>query len=135
MSLGSIRRRFAELKKVPSQIGNDFAEFINEALQEGHDTGTDPHGEPWAELAPATLAKGRTPPPLDETGALRGSANARPTQGAGVVVEYTDEKAQPTQQGSAYQNRPPRMILPNGRMPDSWRAKLKELTTKAVKRK
>ena len=35
--------------------------------------GCDPFGIAWAPLAPRTLAKGRTPPPLTDTGKMRAS--------------------------------------------------------------
>src|SRR5690606_17437543 len=67
-----LARALRELVRVPSQIAGAVSDAINDRIQAGFDQGTDPYGSPWAELAPYTLAKGRTPPPLTESGGLRG---------------------------------------------------------------
>jgi len=130
VSLRSVRRRFAALKAVPSQIATQFAAYLTADFQTRHDAGLDPFDEPWAELRPFTLAKGRTPPPLDEFGAMRASATATPTQSAGVKLAYDDPKSGWAQDGA--DNRAVRQVLPDT-MPPRWAAELKRIANEKVK--
>jgi hypothetical protein len=72
------------LAEVPSRAAKAASESIATLILDGFDAGTDPYGRPWAPLRPYTLAKGRFPPPLTDSGAMRDSVDVRPTAGAGI---------------------------------------------------
>lgn len=122
------------LVDVPSQIARPLADGIAKFIDSGFSAGTDSYGRPWAPLMPRTLAKGRHPPPLTETHAMRDSAQVRPSQGGGVSVVFTDSKAGLHQHGD-----PPRMVarevLPVNTLPAPWRALWQSLLTEATKRR
>lgn len=122
------------LVDVPSQIARPLADGIAKFIDEGFTAGTDPYGRAWAPLKPRTLAKGRHPPPLTETRALRESAQVKPTQGGGVSLVFTDWKAGLHQEGD-----PPRMaareVVPVNTLPAKWRALWQSLLTEATRRR
>lgn len=115
-----LAKSMRQLKRIPSQIVTAVAPRLNALIQQGFSQGTDPYGIAWAPLKPATLAKGRTPPPLTEFGALRGSAVLTPASGAGLILGTppfygpihmagTDDMAK-------------RRYFPDAGLPSAWRA-------------
>lgn len=91
-------------------------------MQAEFDDGVDPYGDPWEPLADATTDRGRTPPPLTDTGAMRGSLSVRPMRGAGVQITI-DHPAAPHQTGwsGPQGSGPARPILPaRGELPIAW---------------
>lgn len=46
---------------------------LRHAVDSQFTLGTDPYGNAWEPLAPVTIGKGRTPPPLTDTGKMRDS--------------------------------------------------------------
>lgn len=119
--MGKLSENLAKLARVPSQASARVAEGIATLIEHEFDSGTDPYGRKWKPLAPATIAKGRTPPPLTDTGAMRGSVSVRPMPSAGVSLTI-DHPAAPHQTGwSGTQGKgPARPILPGRRMPEQW---------------
>lgn len=130
MNAYGLARVLRQLAALPSQITGDVADALNARIQDGFDGGTDPYGSPWAELAPYTLAKGRTPPPLTESGSLRGGTYAAPMGGAGVALYApgTLPRGAPASvhmTGTAVM--PSRPFLPNNGLPASWRADIQRI--------
>lgn len=120
------------LLSVPAKIAKPIAKDIGKAIERQFDAGTDPYGRPWAPLRPATLAKGRTPPPLTATRAGRDSIQVKPGQGAGVMITVGKSYMGIHQDGA-----PPRLvarkILPEGKLPPSWKLIYQTALSKAVK--
>lgn len=120
--LERMQERLAELAQVPSRCARAVSTRLEELVQEEFDRGADPYEEPWAPLSPVTLARGRTPPPLTDTSAMRASLHVRPLAGAGVGVTI-DHPAGPHQTGwsGPQGSGPARPILPaRGELPDGW---------------
>ncbi len=78
-----------KLAQVPSQVSGPYAARLRTELQRQFDRGTDPYGKAWAPLRPATIAKGRFPPPLTDRGIGRRGVTALPMRGAGVRLQST----------------------------------------------
>jgi phage gpG-like protein len=111
----------SKLVQVPSQIAPAVAKKIKRDLEYRFDAGIDPYGKPWAALRPATLAKGRHPPPLTDTHAGRESVTVVPVKDAGVQISVGVAYMGIHQAGD-----PPRMVarrfLPVSRLPPDWKA-------------
>ena len=107
------------LRDLVPEIALEASIEIFETIDSTFTLGADPYGETWAPLAPATLAKGRTPPPLTDTGAMRESLRVSVTQDA--IVASLESPAGYHQNGTRYM--PARPVLPDyGRgLPDAWR--------------
>lgn len=109
--------------------------------------GTNPYGTKWKALAPKTLEKGRTPPPLTDTGGLRRSIRAEP-RGWTLSIVAADlvaglhqwgwrkrlPKPRPVRRkGQIVATKvfgtygPKRQILPDGRIPNEWRQQIRKL--------
>lgn len=131
--------KFADLKRclraladVPSQAAEAACEEIESIIQRDFDSGLDPYGDPWAELAPATLAKGRHPPPLTDSGDMRGGVEVRPLPGTGISVTIPDPGVH-HQYGTIHM--PQRAIFPNrGTLPDTWQRAIADAVEAAVDR-
>ena len=120
--MGHLADRVADLAEVPSRASAAIAGDLEGLIQDEFDAGTDPYGQPWKALAPATVARGRTAPPLTDTGAMRASAHVRPMRPAGVALSI-DHPAAPHQTGwSGPQGTgPARPILPaRSELPPDW---------------
>lgn len=133
------RKRFADLaaslrtlSSIPATAARGGAERIAAQVQEDFDAGLDPYGNAWEDLAEATLAKGRTPPPLTDTGSMRASVDVSPMQGAGISITI-DDPAVHHQYGTI--NMPARPIFPNqGALPDTWRRAIADAGEEAFER-
>ncbi len=110
---------------MPSQISKDFAKWSTQRLREGYAEGKDPNGNAWAPLRPATLARGRFPPPLTDTGKMRDSTKAVALPGSGVGFEIGPAYAVHHYQGTTIMAA--REQLPHGGLPSKWRAELARL--------
>ena len=122
-----LARALRELSTVPSQISTELAAGFTARMAAGYAAGTDPHGDAWADLKPSTLAKGRTPPPLTDTGAMAAGTLARATGGAGIGLEApppADEHMAGNPDMAA------RAVLPRNGLPASWRGDIKDAVTK-----
>lgn len=131
MNAYGLERAIRRLATVPSRIAGRVAEALTARIQDGFDQGTDPYGAGWADLAPATLAKGRTPPPLDESGALRGATYAAPGAGSGVDLHTGDTlpRGAPVavHMTGLGARMPARPFLPNRGLPATWRADIQAI--------
>lgn len=114
----SATRAFRELASIPSKIARNVADRIAKNIQKRFDLGQDPYGKPWQPLAPATLRKGRHPPPLTDTGRGRASIKVRPTRGAGIGISVGTDYMWRHQKGSP--RLPRRAFLPTNTLPKEW---------------
>lgn len=121
------------LAEVPSRAAADAAVRIGELVQESFGSGTDPYGRAWASLAASTQARGRTPPPLTDTGAMRGSVVVSPLPGAGIAVTLGAAYATFHQTGTRYM--PQRQILPqSGGLAPSWRQAISDAVAANIRK-
>lgn len=74
------------IAKVPSQSSKVVSAAISRRIKADFRKGVDPYGKAWKPLAKSTLAKGRKPPPLTDTGKGKRGITVHPTQGAGIKV-------------------------------------------------
>ena len=132
--MGKLADRLGDLARVPSRVAARASVAVADLIEEEFAAGTDPYGDPWAELADATLEKGRTPPPLTDEGDMRESVVVRPMRGAGIAITV-DHPAAPHQTGwtGPVGDGPARPILPSrGRLPESWRDSIADLARKEI---
>src|SRR5689334_8171255 len=111
-------RAIRELTKVPAQIAPAVAKRIKKDIERYFSAGTDPYGKPWAPLRPATLAKGRRPPPLTDTSKGRKGIKVKPQAGAGLRI--TSDTSYMVYHMRATGNRAARKFLPEGVLPANW---------------
>lgn len=121
-SLESVIGALDGLRDLVPEIALEASIEIFETTDSLFVLGADPYGETWAPLAPATLAKGRTPPPLTDTGAMRESLRVSVTETA--IVASIASPAGYHQDGTRYM--PARPVLPDYArgLPDAWRASI-----------
>lgn len=110
------------LRDLVPQIALEASIEIFETIDSEFTLGSDPYGEAWAPLAPATLAKGRAMPPLTDTGAMRESLRVSVSE-ASIVASLPDPAGY-HQDGTRYM--PARPVLPDYArgLPDAWRASI-----------
>jgi hypothetical protein len=120
--MGQLATNLRRLGQVPSRAAARVSSDIAALIEEEFEQGADPYGRAWAPLAKSTLAKGRTPPPLTDTGAMRSSVDVRPMRGAGLSITI-DHPAAPHQTGwsGSQGSGPARPILPGAAFPARWR--------------
>ena len=153
MGKGSIRGDFPALRDGISRIRRigeagpelwrRIAPTIKSNIAAQFATGVNPYDTPWKPLRPATLAKGRTPPPLTETGALKNSIRVT-AAGYTLSVIAADRVAGLHQNGwrrtrNKYRRgkvvgqttigpgATKRQILPDGRIPNKWRQQIRKM--------
>lgn len=129
------------------ELWQKCAPVIRANIEAQFAAGVNPYDTKWKPLRPATLAKGRTPPPLTETGALRSSIRVT-ANGYTLKVIAADLVAGMHQWGTRRRKKkrsamrrggqivgtrvwttgmPKRQILPDGRIPDSWRRQIRKI--------
>lgn len=121
-ALATFARSLNALSGVPARASRKAAEGIQRLVDHEFDAGSDPYGRPWKGLRPATIAKGRTPPPLTDSGALAGGTEVRAARGAGIQVEVGESYGAFHQTGTRYMAARP--ILPTGPLPKAWQAEI-----------
>ena len=84
--LDRLSRKIADLSQMPSRVSAKAAPEFTTAIQQEFSAGKDPYGAPWASLSAETLRKGRSAPPLTDTGRMRASARAEAAGKAGIAV-------------------------------------------------
>lgn len=122
--LGRLAENLEKLSRVPSRAARKASEGIAEAIEAQFDAGVDPYGKAWAPLKPATLDKGRSPPPLTDSHDMRDSIEVRPARSAGIRITIGSEYAGFHQAGTRFMAQRP--ILPQGPMPKTWTAAIDE---------
>jgi hypothetical protein len=126
-----LAKTYAQLARVPDDVADDVADAWNARLQAGFDGGTDPYGNAWTALRPATLAKGRFPPPLTEGWALRNSAVLRALAGFGLELDPSPFYGVYHMSGTDYMAK--RRYFPDAGLPAVWRQDLQKALSKRVK--
>jgi len=153
MGKSSIRGDFPALRdgiskirrigEVGPELWQRIAPTIKSNIEAQFSAGVNPYDTPWKPLRPATLAKGRTPPPLTDTGALRKSIRVT-AEGYTLRVIAADLVAGLHQNGwtrtrAKYRrgkvvgkttigpNATKRQILPDGRIPNVWRQQIRKM--------
>lgn len=129
--LAGLINGLGKLAGVPSQVAGKVAPKIAGFIKAEFAAGMDPYGRPWKPLKPATLARGRTPPPLDNTGDLKDTVDAKPMQGAGVSVTFGVPYAGFHQHGT--KRMVARPILPANGLPRTWSEAIAQETRTAIK--
>jgi hypothetical protein len=131
--LGRLVETIERMSQVPRRVAVIAAPEITKLLQKQFATGTDPYGRPWRPLKPATLAKGRRPPPLTDSGAMRRGTVARAAPGgrAGIRLLVGKRYGFFHQSGTRYMAA--RRILPQNGLPYAWSRVLAEASKKAFR--
>jgi phage gpG-like protein len=127
-ALATITRALNELASVPSRAAADACDGIEALIQKEFDDGAGPYGDPWKALAKSTVARGRSAPPLTDSGELR-NVTVRPTAGSGISVELGEDYGAFHQVGTG--NMPARPILPTGPLPTEWSEVIDQAATAA----
>jgi hypothetical protein len=129
-SFANLQAMIGKLSRVPSQVARGASDGISAAIQAEFDAGTDPFGDEWAPLEPVTIDKGRFPPPLTDTHAMRDGIEVKPLRGAGISVTIPDPGVH-HQYGTKYMVARP--IFPD-RMPDTWQRAIADSAEEAFTR-
>jgi hypothetical protein len=119
-----------DLVKIPAKASQGFAERIRERLDIQFMNGTDPYGRAWAPLKPATLRKGRRPPPLTDSGHGSRNITALPMKGAGVKLVSKVPYMRLHQEG--YRHTEARPFFPVRVLPKTWAKDLDEEIQKVL---
>lgn len=125
-------RALRDLAKVPSRVSANYAERLRQELDQQFSQGVDAYGRPWAPLKPATLKKGRHPPPLTDTGHMSRNVTVLPMQGAGVRLVSTVDYSVYHQEGTS--NMVARPFFPTNVLPAKWRKILDDELQKELDR-
>lgn len=130
--LGQLARNVERLARIPARVATFAAPEIADEIEAEFATGRDPYGRAWAPLRPSTRARGRRPPPLTNTGAMRAGVDVRPLPGAGIAITFADEiPAVFHQKGTRKMAaRPP---LPSSTFPARWSRALERAADEAFR--
>lgn len=130
-----LAEHMGELTRVPARVAARVAEELQHELRAEFEAGTDPYGDPWAPLAPATEARGRTAPPL-KPGRMLDSLRVAPQAagGVGIAINHPAEIHQtgwsgPRSSGPARPMVPDRDVLP-----EAWREILGAATEDEIRK-
>lgn len=133
--LGALADNLHRLALVPSQASAEASREIAQLIDQQFDAGIDPYGVPWEPLAKSTVARGRTDPPMTDTRRLRDTMRVFPLRGAGIAVTSDAEYLGFHQgEGSPNANVPPRHVLPEGEIPDTWERAIADALDNAFER-
>ena len=132
-ALAAFAEEIGRLGDVIEQTAKAAAPKLAARVAEGFKGGFAPSGTSWAPLSPSTLSRGRSAPPLTDTGALSSTMRSLPgaTQ---IVMSATAPYSSFHQFGT--KNMPARPILPEGdALPQTWRQDLEDACIAALERK
>lgn len=118
-NLDQLAQNIGRLAAVPSRMAPAASREIARLIESEFATGRDPYGRAWAKLKPATLARGRRPPPLTATGKMRGSVQVRPAPGAGIAITFGSATPAIFHQYGT-RKMAARPMLPRGTFPATW---------------
>lgn len=119
------------LLAIPATASREVAAALKNQIDLDTSSGKDCYGKNFAPLKPATVARGRKPPPMVATGASLDATTVKPAAGAGVVVQLGGHYPHHMK---ATANRAARRTLPVGTRPAMWTARIKRAVDSAVKR-
>lgn len=110
--------------KLQDRVGKACAAALELEIERQYRKGVDPYNEAWAELAPATKAKGRTPPPLTATGEMKKNSKVQAIsgfKGLRIKIEKPSKPDVPQFHQSGTENMPERKLVPDGgKLPKTW---------------
>lgn len=130
MPLDGIRSALRELTRVPSRVSREGALAIEKLWRRSYMAGQDPYGNEWAANKPTTIRRKGHDWVMVDTQETLDQTRARALPGAGISLR-TGHKASWHMQATA--DRPARRVLPAFGLPATWRAKLRELTSAAMR--
>lgn len=113
---GQFARALRDLAKVPAAIAAPVAHALTARTRKDFRSGHDAYGRAYAPLAPASLDRGRRPPPLRKYARF---AHVRPLPGSGVAMLNEHPQAGFHQTGTS--RMPKRIVVPDGAVPAEWR--------------
>ena len=132
-------------------IARVAAPSLDALVQQEFDRGTNPYGTAWKPLAASTVARGRSAPPLTDTGAMRGGTTVKPADTSIVMQSpapaflhqygWRLRLAKPKAKRSKGQviammthktGGPARPIFPDGRIPNGWRQLVRKLAREKI---
>lgn len=122
------------LSVVPSQIAAEVAGDLNRRLEAGFAMGVDPYGGLWAKLQPATIDKGRSPPPLTAKGGMRGGTELIPAAGAGLKLKesLSDSPDRFHMGGTKFMAK--RRFFPDAGLPALWRDDIRKVSERTFRK-
>lgn len=134
-AMGRLADRVGDLARVPSRAAARVSAELGMLIEGEFEEGIDPYGRAWEPLAESTLDRGRSAPPLTDTGAMRESVAVRPMRHAGVAITL-DHPAAPHQTGwdGPQGTGPKRAILPDRQMPEAWANVIEDAVTDEFRR-
>lgn len=121
----ALKQLALKVKTWGSRLGDvktPFAAYVKTEMRKSFDAQQTPNGVAWTPYAQSSLDRGRQPPLLVESGALRASLSVEAIPGA-IQLGYTDSKA-------IFHN-PTRPLLPT-EMPPAWADHLRTLVSEAL---
>jgi hypothetical protein len=130
--LKQLENNLRRLAEIPSQAAKQSVEGLRKAIAESYATGKNPNKRPWAPLMPSTVARGRKPPPLTDTGDMRSTTEVKALPGAGVAITFGVPYAVFHHTGT--KNMSARPVAPTGSFPASWNEILRSAVDAAVQR-
>lgn len=119
-NFGEFARAIAALAKVPASVSRSGAVEIQRMMRKDFAAGRDAYGRAYAPLRPASLDRGRRPPPLRKYGR---TATAAPLAGSGITISQSHPQAGFHQTGTSRMAK--RVVIPDGTLPATWRAAIK----------
>lgn len=138
MSFAKLDRLIAALEsteKLQTRINKETAKAIEVELRKQYETGTDPDGNPYSPLAPSTLARGRTPPPLTDKGIMKANTKVFSTP-KGWRIDVKRPGKNPNvpkfhQDGTAKMPARP-IVPPAGKVPARWATVIQQVCLTAI---
>jgi phage gpG-like protein len=118
-----------KLAYVPRATARIAAPKLTDLIRRQFAQGLDPYGRQWRALKPATIAKGRRPPPLTDSGKLAGGTGAK-VGPAGITLTVGAKYGVFHQTGT--RNMAARRILPAFGLPAAWRKVLDDAAKQAI---
>jgi hypothetical protein len=118
------------------EVNKAAADGIRKELERQYDKGVDPYNEAWADLAPSTIARGRTNPPLSDTHEMRRGTTVRGVGGIGGIRVRINKPSNPLvplfhQKGT--ENMPARKVVPDaGTLSPAWEQAIRVPVSKVV---
>lgn len=134
-AIGRLKETLRRLSELPQQVAREAKPAIDRQLREEFLNGTDPYGRPWAPLKPSTLATGRKPPPLTDSGALKRGTRVELRRRNGLVL-LTGPHGYFHQVGFRVGRTrvPPRRVLPQFGFPIGWKLILRDAARRCARR-
>jgi hypothetical protein len=122
------------LVKVPAQITGPASVQIKREILLNFDKGRDPYGNAHAPLKPSTIARGRHPPPLTDSGAGKRGITVKPAPGAGIRLESNVPYMRRHQLGAPKANLVSRPFFPTNVLPKRWAMRIQAEYDKQIKK-